>query len=192
MRCPRCFHEVPVNADQCPKCKLATPKVQQLGARAGITGKYAPPQPKAPSKTAANAGAAKTVPDVNLSRWQLIAIIGGALVIFGLIGYGIGEYRFWSTPPPTVELGALHLVERARASQGGTIGEALTAHLSQMAMEKKVDQVEGWSVECEGSKCRVSYTIKLTNQEPQTAIWEVDVAAKSVSPQNAWAIELTK
>ncbi len=197
MRCPRCFYEVPVDADQCPKCKLATPKVRQAGATTGIAGSYAPPQPKAkaPSKKAAKAdrlGTGKPVQDLRLSRWQLIAVISGSLVIFGLIGYGIGEYRFWKAAPPTAELSALHLVERARASRGGTIGEALTDYLLQMVQEKKVDQADGWNVECLGSKCRVTYAIKLVNEEPQTAIWEVDVVAQTVSPQNSWATELTK
>ncbi|MCS7081046.1 MAG: hypothetical protein NZ585_13480 [Chloracidobacterium sp.] len=194
MRCPRCFYEVPVDADQCPRCKLATPKIQQAGVSTGIAGKYAAPQAKkkiAPGKTG-KLTRAQTKPELKLSKWQLVAIFGGVLVLSGALGYGISEYRFWNAPPPTVELGALHLVERAKAKQGGTIGEALTAYLVELVESKKVDQAEGWRVECQGSKCKVTYTVKLIGQEPQTAVWEVDVAAKTVSPQNSWAMELTK
>jgi hypothetical protein len=53
--------------------------------------------------------------------------------------------------------------------------------------------VEGWEVNCQGSKCRVTYTIKLIGEkEPQVAIWEVDLETKKISPQNGWAIDLTK
>jgi len=203
MRCPRCFYEVPVDADQCPKCKLATPKVQQPSVSTGLAGKYAAPQVKA--KTAAGKTARLTKgktgtlaqeeakPGLPLNRWQLIALLGGVLILFGLLGYGVSEYRFWHTPAPTEQLGALHLVERAPASGGGNIGEAITAYLTRLVEEKKVEQVEGWEVECQGMKCRVTYTIKLVNQkEPQVAIWEVDLENRKISPQNGWAIDLTR
>ncbi len=206
MRCPRCFYEVPVDADQCPKCKLATPKVQQPGASTGIAGKYAAPQVKAKTvagktarltkdKTGGKTGAlaSEAIPGLPLNRWQLIALASGVLIVSGLLGYGVSEYRFWHTPAPTEQLGALHLVERAPASSGGNIGEAITAYLTDLAKEKKLEQVEGWEVECQGKKCRVTYTIKLINQkEPQVAIWEVDLENKKISPQNGWAIDLTK
>ncbi|MFQ3581542.1 MAG: hypothetical protein SNJ49_06535 [Chloracidobacterium sp.] len=121
-----------------------------------------------------------------------MAITSGILVVFGLLGYGISEYWFWSATPPTTELGALHLVERARASEGGTVGQVLTDYIAKLAQEKKIDQVDGWRVECQDTKCRVTYTIKLTGQDPQSAVWEVDIAAQTVSPQNGWAIDLTK
>lgn len=199
MRCPRCFYEVPVDADRCPKCKLATPKVQQSGVSTGITGQYAASQTKtqakvkktAPGKTG-QLSRTQAQPGLKLSRWQLVAIFGGVLAASGALGYGISEYRFWNTPPPNAELGALHLVERARSSRGGTIGEALTADVVRLVEDKKVDELEGWRVECQESKCKVTYTVKLVGQEIRTAVWEVDLAAKTVSPQNRWAQDLTK
>jgi len=207
MRCPRCFYEVPVDAEQCPKCKLATPKAQQLGTSARPAGKYAALQGKA--KTAAGKAAKLTKGKTGgktgalaqegvklrlpLNRWQLIALVGGVLLASALLGYGVSEYRFWHTPAPTEQLGALHLVERAPASKGGNIGEAITAYLSSLVEEKKLEWVEGWEVNCQGSKCRVTYTIKLIGEkEPQVAIWEVDLETKKISPQNGWAIDLTK
>ncbi|MGQ9897172.1 MAG: hypothetical protein ACUVR8_06410 [Acidobacteriota bacterium] len=203
MRCPRCFCEVPVDANQCPKCKLATPKVQQIGVSTGITGKYAAPQSKAQlstgkkhklltSKTGALAQA-ETKWGLPLKHWQMIVLVGGVLLVSGLLGYGISEYAFWHTPAPTEQIGALHLVERAPASEGGSIGEALTAYLAGLVEEKKIEQVQGWQVECQGPKCRVTYTIKLVDQkEPQVAIWEVNLETRKISPQNGWAIDLTK
>ncbi|QUV99769.1 hypothetical protein J8C02_10190 [Chloracidobacterium sp. MS 40/45] len=203
MRCPRCFYEVPVDAEQCPKCKLATPKVQQAGVSTGLAGKYAAPQVKA--KTAAGKTAklargktgalaqAEAKPGLPLPQWQIIALVSGVLLISALLGYGVGEYRFWHTPAPTEQLGALQLVERAPASGGGNIGQAITTYLTSLVEEKKVDQVEGWQVKCQGKKCQVTYTIKLVNQkEPRVAVWEVDLENQKISPQNGWAIDLTK
>ncbi len=195
MRCPRCFCAVPVDADRCPRCKLATPKIQPSGVSSGIAGKYAAPQvktkktalgkPQQPARAQAGSG-------IKLPRWQLIVLFSSTLVVFALIGYGLSEYRFWHTSAPTDDLGALHLVERAHAKQGGTIGEALTTYVQQLVDENKVDDVDGWRVECQGSKCRVTYTVKLVGESPRTAVWEVDIERKQVSPQNNWAQELTK
>ncbi len=203
MRCPRCFYEVPVDAEQCPKCKLATPKVQQAGVSTGIAGKYAAPQVKpktAAGKTArltkGKTGAlaqAEAKPGLPLPQWQIIALVSGVLLISALLGYGVGEYRFWHTPAPTEQLGALQLVERAPASGGGNIGEAITTYLTRLVEEKKLEQARGWEVECQGRKCQVTYTIRLVNQkEPQVAVWEVDLENQKISPQNGWAIDLTK
>lgn len=114
------------------------------------------------------------------------------VVVGGAIGWGFREAQFAMAPPPDEATGAVRLVSRATAKEGGTVEKAAGLAVSKIADQGKVESYPGWSAVKEGSRWRVKFTVKEKGQDPRSAEWTVDLAQKTVQPENEWARQLTK
>lgn len=201
LRCERCFHTLPSNEDHCPNCGLVVPKSTPGGKALGMAGRYA--TPKTPDQLRALAdrelrGQAfrESLTDIPKKGFQrnpvVIAVLAIAgVVLGGLLGWGIREYQLSTAPAGNDTLAAVRLVVRASAKTGGTVEAAAGEMVSKLAAQGKIQDYPGWSATPENGRWRVRFAYQEKGQPLRTAEWTVDLAQKSIRPENDLARQLS-
>jgi hypothetical protein len=202
MRCERCFHSLPPNETHCPNCGLVVPKATPGGKALGMAGKYAPRKTREEQAAIAQRElrgqiireSISGIPKKGFHENPVVIAVLAVLfiVVGGAVGWGFREAQFAMAPPPDEATGAIRLVSRATAKGGGTVEKAAGLAVSKLADQGKVEAYPGWSAVKEGNRWRVRFTVKEKGQEPRAAEWTVDLAQKSVQPENDWARQLAK
>lgn len=202
LRCERCFHSLPPNEDHCPNCGLVVPKSTPGGKALGMAGKYAPRKTKEEQAALAQRelrgqiirDSITGIPKKGIHENPIFIAVMAILfiVVGGAAGWGFREAQFAMAPPPDESIGAVRLVSRATAKDGGTIEKAAGLMVSNLADQGKVESYPGWSAAKDGNRWRVKFTVKEKGKEPRSAEWTVDLAQKTVQPENDWARQLSR
>lgn len=202
MRCERCFHSLPPNDDHCPNCGLVVPRSTPGGKALGMAGKYAAPKTKEQQAVIAQRElrgqiireSITGIPKKGFHENPVVIAVVAILFIVagGAIGWGFREAQFAMAPPPDEVTGAIRLVGRSTSKDGGTVEKAAGLAVSKIADQGKVESYPGWSGVKEGNRWRVKFTVKEKGQEPRSAEWTVDLAQKTVQPENEWARQLSR
>jgi hypothetical protein len=159
MRCPKCGTEVPVDALQCSKCKLVTPK----------------------GRTSQSLAFKKGEREGRLSKLKYYAILAGiVLIVFGIAGY---VYLTLDTPSqvdPKIAIQAMTTLRGRPSTQDGvTVDEYMKRALNESERTGKLLRYRGWHIEpIAGTKDRflVVFSFEEEGGSEQRAEWAATAA----------------
>lgn len=186
-RCAKCFNEVPVGVE-CPFC-LEAEKTKELKkeakARKQKKGK------KEPLTLKSFMQRFRTQP-VKLAKWQIAVLIVVMMLIGGGAGFWYFDYSSRNLQPEDPQAQAITLVIQTKNSRGNTLDVEMAGIIADLSAKDQFESSTGWNVKSEGSQYRVSYTYKAKGAPPQTANWVVNIAEKTVKPDNDLAKKVSE
>lgn len=195
MRCTRCQAYLSAHVERCPKCgmKFSVPPENRSADRPGRPAAGGSPvaSPFARLRELARRRG-DSEESFRLSGPLLATILVVVALTFGVIGWGVREYRLSHAKPFNNVQDAVTLVMRASAQGGGTVQSRMEKFIDELAKENQIEKLPGWSASCDRPpKCTVKFAYKQLGKPMTVAEWSADVETRSIQPENEAARQLT-